>query len=83
MTREPANEVFGEAGRPTVMPLDPPKMDWLTGNDLFTTAFRYLEQGELDEAHWAFAEFLERTKEDPSRSLRATAMLARNGIASR
>jgi hypothetical protein len=51
--------------------------------DLFTTAFRYLEHGELDEAERAFAEFLARTKEDPSRSLRATAMLARNAIASR
>src|SRR5262245_18332669 len=32
------------------MPLDPLTMDWLTRNDLFATAIRYLEQGELDEA---------------------------------
>jgi hypothetical protein len=42
---EPANEVFGEADRPTVMPLDPPTMAWLVRNDLFASAFRLLERG--------------------------------------
>src|SRR5262249_19515495 len=81
-TELPSASRHGER-RQATMPFDPPTMDWLTRNDLFTTAFRYLEQGELDEADRAFVEFLERTKEDPSRSLRATAMLARNAIASR
>jgi hypothetical protein len=56
----PADEVFGEPDRPTVMPLDPLTTDRLTRNDLFTAAFRCLEQGDLDEAD------LERTKGDPS-----------------
>ena len=81
-TELPSASRHGER-RQATMPFDPPTMDWLTRNDLFTTAFRYLEQGELDEADRAFAEFLERTKDDPSRSFRATAMLARNAIASR
>src|SRR5215831_17688382 len=34
-----SRKVFGEPDRPTVMPLDPLTMDWLTRNDLFTTAF--------------------------------------------
>lgn len=64
----------------SVLPLDQPTMTWLTCNDLFTSAFRSLERGDLEEADRVFAEFLERTKDDPSASLRATVMLARNAI---
>jgi hypothetical protein len=48
------------------MPLDPLTMDWLTRNDLFTTAFRYLEQGELDEADWWLHPPWNRRKSRPS-----------------
>lgn len=70
---------YGEPGR-AVMSLDPPTMAWLTYNDLFTSAFRSLERGDLDQADQAFAEFLDRTTDDPSACLRATAMLARAAI---
>lgn len=74
--RDPDPAERGQA----VMTLDPPTTAWLVRNDLFAAAFRSLERGDLGQADRAFAEFLDRTADDPSAALRATVMLARAAI---
>jgi hypothetical protein len=80
-TELPSADRHGERGH-AMTPLDPPTMTWLVHNDLFASAFRALQRGDLEEADQVFTEFLQRTKDEPSTSLRATVMLASRAIES-